>query len=130
MNVLFIDDDPEDLELFSEAVKSFGPDYNVTMTTNGRDGVSLLKHTLPDFVFLDINMPAFDGKMVLKWIRRERSLDSVRVCILSTSITIADCQMYKEMGANHCLRKPSSFEELKTSLLLALKDNAPCSGLK
>src|SRR5688500_3434860 len=127
MNVLFIDDDPEDLELFSEAAKSFGPDYKITMTTNGKDGVSLLKQTLPDFVFLDINMPEVDGKMVLKWIRRERSLDSVTVCILSTSISLEECRMYKNMGANHCLRKPSSFEELKASLLGALKKPYCCA---
>ena len=116
MNLLCIDDDLEDLELFSEAVRTIGLDYVCTVATDGNEGLALAKALRRRFLFLDINMPLIDGRAVLKKIRLNRSLDSVKVCILSTSITRDESEMYRRMGADYCLQKPNTFKELTASL--------------
>src|SRR5688500_5419965 len=112
MNLLCIDDDMEDLELFSDAVRTIGSDYLCVVASNGQEGLALASSLQPRMVFLDINMPVMDGRTVLKKIRLNRSLDSVKVCILSTSITPDESEMYLRMGADYCLQKPNSFREL------------------
>ena len=121
MKILCIDDDLEDLELISEAIKTMGPAFTCIMTSNADDGLALLQSLHPGFVFLDINMPVIDGRVILKRIRKNRAFDQIKVCILSTSITPAESEIYSKMGANYCLRKPNSFDELKTSLRLVLE---------
>lgn len=121
MNLLCIDDDLEDLELFSEAVKTIGSNYICVATTRGDEGLSLVTTLQPSFVFLDINMPIMNGRTVLKKIRANKSLDSVKVCILSTSITERESELYRKMGANFCLRKPNTFKELTAALKTLLE---------
>lgn len=122
MHLLCIDDDLEDLELFTEAVKTIGPNYTCVKATNGSEGLVLAASLQPSFVFLDINMPMMDGPAVLRRIRLNKSLDSVKVCMLSTSMTTSESEAYRKMGANYCLQKPNSFEELAASLKALLKN--------
>lgn len=121
MNLLCIDDDLEDLELFTEAIKTIAPGYTCVKATNGDEGLALATSLQPSFVFLDINMPLMDGTAVLRQIRLDKSLDSVKVCMLSTSITQSESEAYRKMGANYCLQKPNSFKELTASLKVLLR---------
>ena len=116
MDLLYIDDDLDDLELFSEAVKAIAPSCSCVMTTSGEEGLSMLATLRPHCVFLDINMPRLNGCQLLKRIRENKMYDAVKVCILSTAITGAESTSYKKMGANFCIKKPTSFGELKKSL--------------
>jgi CheY-like chemotaxis protein len=112
MKILFIDDDLDDLEMFSDVIKRIGSEYKFCMATDGQEGLNMLKLDVPNIVFLDINMPKLDGRKVLELIRHDPALNDVRVCILSTSITPSECKLYRQMGTDHCLCKPNSFQEL------------------
>lgn len=116
MVILCIDDDMDDLELLTEAIITIDPSYTCISALNGRLALDMLKDLQPDFVFLDINMPILNGKATLKEIRKDNRLARTPVCILSTSILSKEREMYIKMGANHCLVKPNTFEELCTSI--------------
>jgi len=116
MDLLYIDDDLDDLEFFADAVKTIDPNCSCILTTNGEEGLSMLATMKPDFIFLDMNMPRLDGRKILKAIRENRLYDRIKVCIYSTSITSSESEVYKKIGANYCIKKPSSFEELKRVL--------------
>jgi CheY-like chemotaxis protein len=112
MTLLFIDDDADDIEIFREAVKEIDSTYTCVIATSGREGLNLLKNINPDFIFLDINMPLMNGQETLRYIRAEKHLNAVPVCMLSTHIDENDRGMYIRMGAAECLTKPRSFTAL------------------
>jgi len=112
MLLLCIDDDPEDIELFREAVKIIDGSFTCVGASNGLEGLDILSKTIPDYIFLDMNMPVMDGKETLRIIRRDERFDSVPVFMLSTSSDKKEAESCRRLGAKQWLVKPGSFPEL------------------
>jgi CheY-like chemotaxis protein len=72
MLVLLIDDDRDDFEIFSEALRKFDPEVKCEHSIDGEAAIGLLNSMtyLPDYIFLDINMPRMDGKECLSKIKK------------------------------------------------------------
>jgi CheY-like chemotaxis protein len=109
MTLLCIDDDPDDIEIFCEAMKQVDPSCVCAVANNGKHALDILRTLKPDMVFLDVNMPVMNGKDTLQGIRANEKLDSVPVCMLSTYINDDEAEVYRELGATECLIKPRSF---------------------
>jgi CheY-like chemotaxis protein len=126
MIVLCIDNDPEDIEFFFEAIKHLDPAITCLSAEGGESALALLysikdvKH-LPDYIFLDVNMPRMNGKDVLREIRKDSRYRSLQVVMLSTGLTPRDFQDYKQLGADLFLSKATAFQglcdKLKTILI-------------
>ena len=56
-------------------------------------------YTLPDFIFLDLNMPRVNGRQCLIQLKKDTKLASIPVIIYSTSKLDADRQETKELGS-------------------------------
>jgi CheY-like chemotaxis protein len=112
MILLCIDDDPEDIELFQDAVRTIDKRHVCVAAGNGCEALKLLSLLMPDYIFLDINMPVMDGKETLTNIRLNERFRAVPVCILSTSVDQREAETYKMLGADKCLVKPNSFGDL------------------
>jgi CheY-like chemotaxis protein len=121
MTLLCIDDDPEDVELFQDAVRVIDSNYTCIVANNGFEGLEKLTSLVPDHIFLDINMPVMDGKETLSHIRKDARLNSVPICILSTSVSRRDAELCRILGANQCLVKPNSFDKLIDDLRKVIK---------
>jgi CheY-like chemotaxis protein len=123
MTILFIDDDPEDTELFCEAVAYLnrsefinGPkeDIECIPVNDGCQAIELIP-TLkrkPDYIFLDINMPLMNGRECLKYLKTNPDLATIPVIMLSTTFRPDDENEFKTLGAVDCIKKPGSFNEL------------------
>lgn len=102
--VLYADDDPEDIELVSEAFQSYS--QNVELLTFP-DGIELLKfietidpfHASPCLFILDINMPRLNGKETLRRLRRINNFAEVPAVLFSTSSLPADANFAKNFNA-------------------------------
>lgn len=112
MTLLFIDDDPDDLELFRDAIRIVNPTHRCLVAVKGDDGLKMLETVKPDRIFLDINMPGLGGWDLVKSIRAREEFDDIPVYMLSTSNNALEREMFLRMGASKCLVKPSSFHEL------------------
>jgi CheY-like chemotaxis protein len=123
MTLLCVDDDPEDIELFVEAVRLLGVQSTFLSASNGKDALKIMDKIYPDYVFLDINMPVMDGKETLLRIREDKRLKTVPVYIFSTSDNQNELEHLKQLGANKCITKPSTFTGLCCSLSTILKNN-------
>jgi CheY-like chemotaxis protein len=66
-------------------------------------------YPMPSIVMLDLKMPGVDGFDVLRWIRRQPSLKSLPVIVLTSSEHIFDIQKAYQLGANSFLVKPLEF---------------------
>jgi CheY-like chemotaxis protein len=117
MIILIVDDDAEDLELFCQAVAEIDPSISCLEAYNGLEALKLLKREsmLPDYIFLDINMPLMNGRRCLEEIKKNETYRHIPVVIYSTTRDPKQIKEYKDMGADF-LSKPNSFEELLVAL--------------
>ncbi len=121
--VLIIDDDEDDRELFCEAVSQVSKDITCFHATDGEKALELLTdfdQSLPDFIFLDLNMPRLNGKECLAEIKKRQRIRHIPVIIYSTSNNRQDKEDTRRLGAADFLHKPNQFDhlirELKTIL--------------
>jgi len=114
--LLIAEDDVDDRQMLESVLKSDLPDWNYHVCSNG---IELLEYLLqkptfqPSIVLLDINMPKKNGLDTLLEIRRLSRLQQVPVIGYSTSYDKATINRFLELGGNHFLAKPDSFDELK-----------------
>jgi CheY-like chemotaxis protein len=118
--IFFIaDDDPEDRELFIEALRSIDALCECITATDGEDALSKLNDglpQLPDFIFLDLNMPRINGRDCLAAIKKNSRINQIPVIIYSTSAEKKDMQETIQSGAAYFLQKPNRFDDLSKAL--------------
>lgn len=114
LQILLVDDDATDRELFIDAIRLAGKKYNVAEASNGDEAIRFLDSAarLPDLIILDLNMPIKDGRTTLKEIKTHELYKSIPVCIMSTSSANFDVMNAYDNGANIFLVKPLDFKEL------------------
>lgn len=114
-NILVIDDDEDDLEIFVAAVNELSGSATCTPVSDAHSALeSLKKKTLdPDVIFLDLNMPVMNGRQFLTLVKSDQSLRDIPVIIFSTSSHSETIEETKQLGANGFITKPNSFSDLK-----------------
>lgn len=118
MTVFYADDDAEDCELFSEALRQLDNDIRTIIARDGREALAFLENTreLPDYIFLDINMPLVNGKTVLIEVKKNARLRNIPVIMYSTTSDTNEIKEYYKLGAHDFLIKPNNFPSLCDSL--------------
>lgn len=118
MIVFYADDDPEDCQLFEEALQQIDHGLKPIIAKDGKQALAMLDQmaTLPDYIFLDINMPLVDGKKCLIEIKKNERLRNIPVIMYSTTSDTNEIQQYYLLGAHDFLIKPSDFGVLCDSL--------------
>jgi DNA-binding response OmpR family regulator len=116
--IILIDDDLDEAELFNDALRFIAQDYNFTSFSDGLEALRQIstQEPLPNFIFLDLNMPMLSGKDVLKRLRATRQGENIPVIIYSTSITESDINETEQFKVLEYLQKPETFEVLCAKL--------------
>jgi CheY-like chemotaxis protein len=114
MELLLVDDDSLDRELFIDAINLVGKNYFVHEASNGEEALKFLESCdkRPELIILDLNMPIKDGRETLQEIKLNPKLKHIPVCIMSTSSAEFDIRSAYDNGANLFLVKPLDFKEL------------------
>ena len=81
------------------------------------------KETLPEIIFLDLNMPRKGGMQCLKEIRENDVLNQLTVAIYSTSSSQRDIEETFVKGANIYIKKPNDFQQLKKTIAHVISVN-------
>jgi CheY-like chemotaxis protein len=126
--IYLADDDSDDREFFADAMGEIDPDVILRQAPDGMhlmdDLLELSNSELPEFIFLDINMPGKTGLECLAEIRSsEGILKEVNIVMLSTSSDPENIRRASELGATFYAVKPSCFEKLKSLLEEVLSMN-------
>lgn len=121
--VLIIDDDDDDRELFCYALANIEPNINCIEAIDGEDGLRLLQERscMPDYIFLDLNMPRVNGMVVLEKISKDRRLKEIPVIIYTTSKLQHDKKKSFELGAVHFITKPTKVSEIEEAISFVLE---------
>lgn len=113
MRLLIVDDDADDRKLFIEAVKEISEDIECITATDGLKALKLLsKSSLPDFIFLDLKMPRYNGKKFLYEVKKDERLKEIPVIIYTTSREVTESRELMEMGAVYFMSKPNNTDEI------------------
>ena len=123
MIILYAEDDPEDVEVFCEAVRSIDASIGCIIARDGLEALKILENAviLPDFIFLDINMPLVDGRECLIRIRGNRQFNNIPVIMYTTSNRKDDMSGLRNLGATDYIIKPNTFNEVFRHLSKVLK---------
>jgi len=114
-----IDDDIDDQEVFEMALQKIEGDFNFIVAHDGEEGLQKLRRNdsfIPDFIFLDINMPRMDGMQCLPEIRKLKHLQHSRIIMYSTTNDEKVRQASQQLGADAFMVKPSKLNLLINDL--------------
>ena len=112
INILAVDDDALQLELFKEmAQKIGGAKLNISTTTSASDAIKLAEDIKPRIMFTDIEMPEMSGKDMLKHVKNS-NMSIVAMTAHDPSIMTS----LKKAGFDTCLFKPFNAATLAATL--------------
>ena len=116
INILLIEDNEGDVLLTKQLFSKSQIHNQLWVARDGEEGLDFLnqrgKFTTvprPDLILLDLNMPKMDGKEVLAAIKKDASLSSIPVVILTTSSAKQDVIESYQLNANCYIVKPVDF---------------------
>lgn len=116
--ILLIEDNPGDVELVHEAMRSGRVLNRISVATDGEAALAFLNHAAgfenaprPDLILLDLNIPKKDGFEVLREIKDHPSLSQVPVVILTSSQADRDILKSYNLRANCFISKPVDVDE-------------------
>lgn len=125
--VVHTDDDPDDRELFRNALSEIEAKTSLLSFSSCENMVKgLLKdkpNKITNVIFLDINMPGKNGLTCLKELRDDHRFAETLIIMFTTSARLEDIQEARKNGANLFLNKPSDYGELKSLLSTLLKQS-------
>lgn len=112
INILAVDDDALQLELFKEmAQKIGGAKLNINTTTSASEAIKLAEETKPQIMFTDIEMPEMSGKDMLKHVKNS-DMSTVAMTAHDPSIMTS----LKKAGFSTSLFKPFNAATLAATL--------------
>jgi len=124
IKILLIDDDEDEQCIFTEALKKINDPIKCLFAVTPQQGLKLLNQSLPDFVFLDMNMPALNGLQLLEIIKKNDRLKQIPVIMYSTTINQTFTNTAVSKGAFACIKKKDTIQELADTLKKLISKNS------
>lgn len=116
IRILLVEDNLEDVAVTKRVLKHNKLDRRLVIATSGKVALDALqnktKEDLPQLILLDINLPDISGIDLLTTIKKDKSLDTIPVVILTGSNEDQDIQKSYDLGASSYLVKPISNDAL------------------
>lgn len=105
MNILIVDDKPENLYMMDKILKSGG--HSVVAAKNGREGLDKLKDNQVQCIVSDILMPEMDGYQFSLKVRSDQRLRNLPFIFLTATYTEKkDEELAMKTGADRFLASP------------------------
>lgn len=123
--IAIIDDSPILLKRFTSIVTDWG--YQVRCCHDALMAVDFLLESLPEIIFLDVNMPHLSGFQLMKQIRLQPELSTIPLVVLTAEKTLMNRQRAK-WSKSIFLTKPLNIEEVnefKSDLKSLLQEMLP-----
>ncbi len=108
--VLIVDDEEHITELIKFNLENNG--YKTICADNGLDALKLAKEENPDLILLDVMLPGMDGYDVCKEVRKDNSICSTPIMMITAKGEEFDKVLGLELGADDYITKPFSIREL------------------
>lgn len=117
--ILVIDDDTVVQELLRRTLKKQG--YEVTVASNGEDGVAQAQKLRPALIICDWIMPRLTGIDVCRRVKADPDLSTTQFFLLTSLGSIADRVKGLDAGADDFISKPIELNELQARVRAGLR---------
>src|SRR5439155_11912523 len=104
--VLYIEDNPANLQIVETILGELRPGLELRTATDGAAGADLAREQRPDLLLLDLNLPDVPGEEVLRRLRARVETADVPVLVLSADSTSRNITRLLATGADAYLTKP------------------------
>ena len=112
--ILYVDDDSDDCYFLGLTLSETGSNADLICATDGEEAINYLNSMasaeLPALIILDLNMPKWNGRQTLNYIKQQPHLANIPVVILSTSENRLEQEACAVLGASSYYKKPYHLE--------------------
>jgi CheY-like chemotaxis protein len=118
---LVVEDDEDHVALIRRAFSKSNVLNPIQVVRSGEEAIAYLRGSgqyanrpefpLPALMLLDLKLTGLDGFEVLRWVRAQPALSSLRIVVLTSSSDIRDVNLAYQLGANSFLVKPVDFDD-------------------
>jgi CheY-like chemotaxis protein len=121
VEILIVEDNPNDAEMALRALKKNNLTNNVLVVGDGEEALDFIfakgkfvgreKKTRPKIILLDLKLPKVDGLEVLKEIKSNPQTKIIPVIVLTSSKEETDIMRSYLLGVNSYIVKPVDFDK-------------------
>ncbi len=126
VEILLVEDKPEDVELTLRALKKSNITNKVYTVGDGEEALDFIytrgkyatrnRKEVPKVIFLDLKLPKVSGIEVLKELKSDPETRKIPVVVLTCSREESDMLKSYEYGANSYIIKPVDFEKFAEAI--------------
>jgi CheY-like chemotaxis protein len=125
LEVLLVEDDPDDLELTLHALREARITNPIQIARDGEEALDYIfsrgafagrEITRPRVILLDLKLPKVDGLQVLRQIKADQRTKGVPIVILTSSSEERDLIEGYRLGANSYIQKPVDFAQFQQTI--------------
>jgi len=102
---ILIVEDEKDL-VYALKMQLEASDYEVLVSSDGRDGLDKARHENPDLIILDLMLPNIDGYKVCRMLKFDEKYKKTPIIMLTARAQEADEKLGYEVGVDAYITKP------------------------
>ena len=114
MKLLLVEDHEELWDFLSRRLQRRG--FEVTVATDGQQGLDRARELKPDVLLLDMNLPVMDGWTVARTLKDDAATSGIPIIALTAHAMSGDRQKAIDVGCNDYHAKPVVFATLLTQI--------------
>lgn len=114
MRLLLVEDHEELWDFLSRRLQRRG--FDVTVATDGQQGLDRARELKPDIMLLDMNLPIVDGWTIARTLKDDPGTAGIPIIALTAHAMSGDRQKALDVGCNDYHAKPVVFAELLTQI--------------
>ena len=126
IEILLVEDNPDDVELTLRALKKQNISNRIEVVRDGAEALDFIFCTgqyehrsmenAPKLVLLDLKLPRVDGLEVLEKMKTDPRTKAIPVVVLTSSREERDIVESYKLGVNSYITKPVDFEQFSESV--------------
>lgn len=108
--ILIVEDNTNNRRLLKDILTFHG--YEVSVASDGQEGVDLAMKLMPDLILMDIQMPGMDGMSAGQILKGNPATSGMKIIALTSFAMQGDQDKFMAAGFDGYLAKPISTREL------------------
>jgi len=114
--ILYVEDNPDDMELMEAIIEKELPDYHLLLAPTAELGIEMAISHRPDVMILDIRLPGMSGLELMETIHKNSDINCNHIFALSAESAPKDIKVALSAGFKAYLTKPINVEKLVTTI--------------
>ncbi len=109
-HILVVDDSATDQYALRSILEKHG--FQVSVASDGREGVTMARQLLPDLILMDVVMPELNGFQATRELTRNEVTENIPVIMVTSKDAPTDTVWAKRQGAQDYVVKPAKEKDL------------------